>query len=206
MRNTPAAGSSSTSTLGAHSTGYGTLWRDGLIGRPGLTELEDVAAVHDWAVHSGLSDPDGCVISGASWGGYLTLLGLGTQPQRWALGLAVVPVADYVTAYLDEMDSLKALDRGLFGGAPDEAPEVYEECSPLTYVDRVRAPVLVMAGENDARCPIRQIENYLARLAGRGAPHDVYRFEAGHGSLVVEEQIRQVAAQLDFLHRHLPAR
>jgi dienelactone hydrolase len=188
------------------STGYGAAWRDGLIGAPGLTELADVAAVHDWAVRSGLSDPDRCVLSGASWGGYLTLLGLGTQPQRWAVGLAVVPVADYLTAYLDEMDSLKALDRGLFGGTPEEVPEVYRRCSPLTYVDRVRAPVLVLAGENDARCPIRQIENYLARLTARDAPHEVYRFDAGHGSLVVAEQIRQAAAQLDFLRRHLPAR
>jgi dienelactone hydrolase len=184
------------------STGYGAAWRDGLIGRPGLTELDDVAAVHDWAVHSGLSDPDRCVIAGGSWGGYLTLLGLGTQPERWALGLAMVPVADYVAAYADEMDSLKALDRGLFGGTPEDAPEVYERCSPLTYVDQVRVPVLVVAGQNDARCPIRQIENYLARLT---APHEVYRFDAGHGSIVVDEQIRQMDAQLDFLRRHLPA-
>ncbi len=187
------------------SVGYGAAWRDGLIGRPGLTELDDVAAVHDWTVHSGLSDPDRCAIAGGSWGGYLTLLGLGTQPDRWALGLAMVPVADYVVAYADEMDALKSLDRALFGGAPEDVPEVYQRCSPISYVDRVRAPVLVLAGENDARCPIRQIENYLARLAGRSVPHEVYRFEAGHGSIVVEEQIRQMAAQLDFLRRHLPA-
>ncbi len=187
------------------STGYGAAWRDGLIGRPGLTELADVAAVQDWAIGSGLSDPDRCAIAGASWGGYLALLGLGVQPDRWALGLALVPVADYVAAYEDEMDSLKALDRGLFGGSPEQVPEVYQRCSPITYVDQVRAPVLVVAGENDARCPIRQIENYLLRLASREAPHEVYRFDAGHGSIVVDEQIRQTAVQLDFLHRHLPA-
>jgi alpha/beta superfamily hydrolase len=81
------------------SVGYGTAWREGLIGRPGLTELADLAAVHDWAVQSGLSDPDRCAIGGGSWGGYLTLLALGTQPGRWALGLASVPIADYVAAY-----------------------------------------------------------------------------------------------------------
>ena len=40
-------------------------WRDAIEGRPGLTELEDVAAVHDWAVQSGLSDPGKCVVNGA---------------------------------------------------------------------------------------------------------------------------------------------
>src|SRR5262249_34484713 len=46
------------------STGYGAAWRDGLIGRPGLTELADVAAVQDWAVRTGLSDPGRCVLAG----------------------------------------------------------------------------------------------------------------------------------------------
>jgi dipeptidyl aminopeptidase/acylaminoacyl peptidase len=144
------------------------------------------------------------VLAGGSWGGYLTLLGLGTRPDRWALGLAAVPVADYVAAYEDEMEPLKAFDRSLFGGSPAEVPEKYALASPITYVDAVRVPVLVMAGENDPRCPIRQIENYLARLAERGVPHEVYRYDAGHGSLVVEERIRQMRAELDFVRRHLP--
>jgi acetyl esterase/lipase len=186
------------------SVGYGTAWREGLVGRPGLTELDDVAAVQDWAIHSGLSDPDRCVISGASWGGYLALLGLGTQPERWALALASVPVADYVAAYEDEMDELKSMDRSLFGGAPDDVPGVYQLSSPLTYIERVRAPILVLAGQNDARCPIRQIDNYLARLAELGKPHEVYRFDAGHGSVVMDEQVRQMSRQLDFLAAHLP--
>jgi dipeptidyl aminopeptidase/acylaminoacyl peptidase len=146
------------------------------------------------------------VLAGASWGGYLTLLGLGTYPDRWALGLATVPVADYVAAYEDEMEGLKAFDRSLFGGSPDEVPEKYRDASPLTYVDAVRAPVLILAGENDPRCPIRQIENYVRVLEQRGVAHEVYRYDAGHGSLVDDEVVRQVRAELDFTARHLRAR
>jgi dipeptidyl aminopeptidase/acylaminoacyl peptidase len=61
--------------------------------------------------------------------------------------------------------------------------------------------VLVVAGENDPRCPLRQIENYLAALSARGAEHEVYRFDAGHGSLVTEERIRQTRVMLDFADR-----
>jgi dipeptidyl aminopeptidase/acylaminoacyl peptidase len=183
------------------STGYGSAWRDAIEGRPGLTELEDAAAVHEWAVSSGLTDPSRCVVAGASWGGYLTLLALGTQPERWAAGVAAVPVADYLAAYEDEMEPLRAFDRALFGGSPDDKPERYHECSPLTYVDRVRAPVLVLAGENDPRCPIRQVDNYLDRLAERGLPYEVYRYDAGHGSLVVAETIRQTAVEVAFARR-----
>ena len=185
------------------SAGYGSAWRDAIEGRPGLTELEDIAAVHDWAVASGLSDPARMVIEGGSWGGYLTLLALGTQPERWTAGVSIVPVADYVTAYADEMETLRQFDRDIFGGSPDELPDRYRECSPLTYVDNVRAPVLVMAGENDPRCPIRQINNYLDRLATRHAPHSVYRYDAGHGSLVVAETIKQTAMAVNFARQAL---
>jgi dienelactone hydrolase/Tol biopolymer transport system component len=185
------------------STGYGREWTDALKHRVGLIELEDIAAVREWAVSSGLADPAKLVLAGGSWGGYLTLLGLGTQPQEWAVGLAAVPVADFVTSYEDEMENLKALDRTLFGGSPEEVPERYEASSPLTYVDAVRAPVYISAGVNDPRCPIRQIDNYVDRLAARGAVHEVYRYDAGHGSLVVEERIKQVRLEIDFADRYL---
>lgn len=186
------------------STGYGTPWRDALTGRPGLTECEDVAAVQDVVVAAGLTDPERCIVTGGSWGGYLTLLALGTQPERWAAGVAEVPVADYLSAYADEMEGLRALDRALFGGSPEELPESYRRSSPITYVDAVTAPVLVTAGANDPRCPLQQIDNYLAALTERGADHEVYRFDAGHGSLVTEETIRQVAVALEFCLRRVP--
>ncbi|MGP9020019.1 S9 family peptidase [Streptomyces sp. BR1] len=185
------------------STGYGREWTDALKHRVGLIELEDIAAVREWAVSSGLADPSRLVLAGGSWGGYLTLLGLGTEPDAWALGLAAVPVADYVTAYHDEMEALKAMDRTLLGGTPEEVPERFEASSPLTYVDAVKAPVYISAGVNDPRCPIRQVENYVDRLAARGAVHEVYRYDAGHGSLVVEERIKQVRLELEFAGRHL---
>ncbi|HWC79713.1 MAG TPA: prolyl oligopeptidase family serine peptidase [Pseudonocardiaceae bacterium] len=185
------------------STGYGSAWRDAIEGRPGVTELEDIAVVREWAVSSGLADPQKCVVEGASWGGYLTLLALGMQPAAWAAGIAVVPVADYVAAYEDEMEPLRDFDRALFGGSPEEVPDRYHESSPITYVDEVAAPVLVQAGENDPRCPIRQIDNYLARLSERGAPHEVYRYDAGHGSLVVAELVKQTAMSVDFVRRTL---
>ncbi|MFI5803669.1 prolyl oligopeptidase family serine peptidase [Streptomyces sp. NPDC051561] len=185
------------------STGYGREWTDALKHRVGLIELEDIAAVREWAVTSGLADPARIVLSGGSWGGYLTLLGLGTQPDAWALGLAAVPVADYVTAYHDEMEALKALDRTLFGGTPEEVPDRFRDSSPLTYVDDVRVPVYISAGVNDPRCPLQQIDNYVDRLAARDAVHEVYRYDAGHGSLVVEERIKQVRLEIDFAQRHL---
>jgi dipeptidyl aminopeptidase/acylaminoacyl peptidase len=186
------------------STGYGSAWRDALEKRVGHVELEDVVAVRDHLVETGVADPARIVLAGASWGGYLTLLGLGLYPDRWAIGVAGVPVADYVAAYEDEMEGLRAFDRSLFGGSPEEVPEKYRDSSPITYVEAVRAPVLILAGENDPRCPIRQIENYVEALAKRDIPHEVYRYDAGHGSLVDDERVRQINAEIAFVARHLP--
>lgn len=186
------------------STGYGSAWRDALEENVGLTELADIAAVHQALVDQGVVDPARSVLAGDSWGGYLTLLGLGTQPERWALGLAGVPVADYVAAYEDEMESLRAFDRSLFGGSPRDVPEAYRVASPITYVDAVRAPVLVLAGANDPRCPLRQIEGYVRALRDLGGVCEVYHYDAGHGSLVDDERVRQMRVELDFVARHLP--
>ncbi len=75
----------------------------------------------------------------------------------------------------------------------------------VVAMERVRVPVMVLASENDPRCPIRQIDNYLARLEELGKPHEVYRFDAGHGSLVIEETIRQVEVALSFALRTVPS-
>ena len=184
------------------STGYGSTWRDAIEGNPGHTELADVAAVHDWAIDSGLVEETRCIVEGWSWGGYLALLAMGTQPSRWAGGIAGAPVADYLTAYTEEMEQLRSFDRALFGGSPEQLPDRYRNASPLTYVQQVRAPLLILAGENDPRCPIRQIDNYLDALAARpDARYAVERFDAGHGSLVIEQSIRQHAIEIAFARK-----
>ena len=67
--------------------------------------------------------------------------------------------------------------------------------------------MLVLAGENDPRCPIRQVEVYLAALAAAGkVPYEVSRFDAGHGSLVVEETMRHAATEVSFAQRACGAR
>ncbi|CAN5799261.1 prolyl oligopeptidase family serine peptidase [soil metagenome] len=185
------------------STGYGKRWQDALEGDPGRPELVDLLAGRDHAVASGLADPDRVVLVGASWGGYLTLQGIGTQPSAWSAAVATVPVADYVAAYADESPSLRQFDEGLFGCTPDECPELYRERSPITYAGQVRAPVLIITGANDTRCPRRQVDNYVAALRDHGVAHHYDVFEAGHGSMASAENVRQQALSLDFVAEHL---
>ena len=63
--------------------------------------------------------------------------------------------------------------------------------------------MLVLAGANDPRCPLRQIENWLTAAELAGKEVEVHRFDAGHGSLVVDERVAQLRAELTFVARHL---
>ncbi|MFI7449844.1 prolyl oligopeptidase family serine peptidase [Nonomuraea sp. NPDC049714] len=188
------------------STGYGSKWRDALYGEVGHIELADVAAVRQYVVDRGISDPGRLILAGTAWGGYLTLLGLGTQPGLWAAGIAAVPIACHRTSYEDETGSLRAHHRALFGGSPDEHPERYAASSPITYVDQVKSPVLILSGENDLRCPLRQINQYVSQLAEHGREHEVYTYDAVRESLVVAERLAQTTLQLEFARKHVNGR
>jgi dipeptidyl aminopeptidase/acylaminoacyl peptidase len=186
------------------STGYGRSWRDALTGDPGFTDVDDVTAGLRDLVERGIADPERSVVGGWSWGGYITLMQMGRNPELWCAGVAGIPVGDYVRAYHEEAPALQALDRGLVGGTPADAPERYRRSSPLTYVDRVRAPVLFVIGENDSRCPLGQALAYVEALAARGAAHETYLFSAGHGSFVTDEDVQQQRAILGFLQANVP--
>ena len=183
------------------SVGYGREWRDALIGDIGGPELEDVLAGLDNLVGGGIADPSRLVVAGWSWGGYVTLMMLGTHPGRFKAGVAGVPVADYVASYDDMSPILQAYDRALLGGTPLEVPGLMRERSPIEHVDAVTEPLLILAGRNDSRCPIRQVMNYVDRLEARAHPFELYLYDTGHASFVVDEEVRQMGVILDFLVR-----
>jgi dipeptidyl aminopeptidase/acylaminoacyl peptidase len=186
------------------SIGYGRRWRDTLIGNIGGPELEDVNSGLADLVRRGIADPRRAVIAGWSWGGYVTLLELGKHPELWVCGVAGVPIGDYQAGYEDLSPLLQAYDRALIGSPPSEAPELMRERNPINFADRVKAPVLIIAGEHDSRCPIRQVMLYVEKLQAGSHPHEVYRFSTGHSSFDVEERVRQVRTILDFLERNVP--
>jgi dipeptidyl aminopeptidase/acylaminoacyl peptidase len=185
------------------SEGYGRAWRDRIIGDIGGPEPVDVNAGLADLVAQGIADPSRAVIAGWSWGGYTTLMELGKFPDLWICGVAGIPVGDYEMGYEDLSPTLQAYDRALLGGTPDEVPELMADRNPIVHVDGVRVPVLFLIGENDSRCPFRQAMAYVDKVAARDHPHEVYLFGTGHGSNDIEEEIRQLAAILDFLARNV---
>ena len=101
------------------------------------------------------------------------------------------------------MEALRAYDRALFGGSPDEVPDRYQRSSPITYVDDVTLAAPHPRRRERPALPDPPDRQLRRAPRGRAFDVEVYRFDAGHGTLVVEERINQMAAQLDFARRHL---
>ena len=100
--------------------------------------------------------------------------------------------------YEDEADTLRGYQRALFNGSPEEQPEAHVKSSPITYVDDVVAPLLVIQGSNDTRCPPRPMQAYEAKMKAAGKSIEVQWFEAGHGSGDVALTIAQQESMMTF--------
>ncbi len=185
------------------SVTFGREFETSIRGNLGELEVEDLAGARRWLVEQGIARPDAVFVTGWSYGGYLTLLALGRHPGLWAGGMAGIAIADWITMYEDEADTLRGYQRALFGGSPEEVPDAMRRSSPITYADRVAAPILVIQGANDTRCPARQMRLYEERLRSLGKEITVHWFEAGHGSAAQEKQIEHQELMLRFSHRVL---
>ena len=191
------------------STTFGKDFEKSIIGRLGDLEVQDLAAAYDWLVENAIANPRVVFLTGGSYGGYLTLHAIARKPELWAGGMASVAVADWSLMYEDSHEGLRGVLRALFAGAPDEKPDVYEKSSPITHADQIQAPILVLQGRNDMRCPPRQVEVYESKLKSLGKEITVHWFDAGHGAFAqdqrIEHQEMKLRFALDVLSRMSPS-
>jgi dipeptidyl aminopeptidase/acylaminoacyl peptidase len=182
---------------------FGREFEEKIWGNLGFWEMEDLAAARTWLVDEGISQPDAMLLTGWSYGGYITLMGLGKLPDLWAGGMAGIAISDWAMLYEDASEALRGYDVALFGGTPEEKPEQYRISSPITYAEHVKAPVLIIQGRNDTRTPARPIEVYEQRLKDLGKSVEVHWFDAGHWGAGVEQDIQHCELMLRFAYRVL---
>lgn len=185
------------------STTFGREFKEKIWGDLGHWEVEDMVAARDWLVEQGIAQSRAIVLTGASYGGYLTLMALGKYPHLWAAGMAMVAPADMVTEYYDGTDWSRAYLTAMLGGGPDEKPEQYAASSPITYAEQVQAPLLVIQGSNDLRCPPAQMERYASRMQELGKPFEIVWFDAGHEGLDTDQFIGFQERMLTFAYQVL---
>jgi dipeptidyl aminopeptidase/acylaminoacyl peptidase len=162
------------------STTFGREFQEKILGDLGHWEVEDMVAARRWLVEEGIALEDRILLTGWSYGGYLTLQALGKYPDLWAGGMAGTAITDWVVQYEDSAEALRGYQVSLFGGMPEEKAEAYAAASPINYVEDLQAPVIIIQGRHDTRTPARPIEMYKAKMRALGKPIEVHWFESGH--------------------------
>ena len=186
------------------STGYGKEFQHANLFDMGGGDLQDVLAAADWIKQTGYVDPKKLILMGGSYGGYLTMMGVTKAPDLWAAGVPIVPFVNWFTEIANEDPILRESDLATMGD-PEKNKALFEDRSPINFVDQIKAPLYLLAGGNDPRCPKEEAQQVVDAVKKHGgvAEYKVYENE-GHGFARVDNQIDAYKRVGDFLKAHVP--
>lgn len=177
------------------SVTFGRAFREGFWGAGGDREIEDVEAAISWLRAQGLANPASTFITGASFGGHLTLLSMGRLPDAFAGGLAHVAVADWASTISEMNPAVRAVWSSWV------PPELVEKFSALTYVNDITGSVWINQGAVDTRTPVVGVQRFVDELAERGGDIVLEIFDGGHEPTGLEILERDQRRMLDLVRR-----
>lgn len=148
------------------STSYGEAFCRAIQGDWGPREHDDVMSGIDEVIRRGWADPERLFCTGFSQGGIMTNWAVG-HTDRFRAAVSEHGMWDYVAAYGTDDCHLWWQDDL---GVPWQNPDQYRRISPMSGVEAIRTPLLIMAGELDWRCPLSQSEQLYLALKKRGIP------------------------------------
>ena len=185
------------------STGYGKEFQQANLFDMGGGDLQDVLAGVDWIKQTGHLDPKKIAVMGGSYGGYMTMMAVTKAPEVWAAGVPIVPFVNWFTEIENEDPELREGDLATMGD-PVKNKALWEERSPINYIDRIKAPLLLLAGGHDPRCPKSETLQVVDAIKERGGTVDYKIYDnEGHGFARVENQIDAYKRIADFLLAHV---
>ena len=185
------------------STGYGKRYHRLDDKRKRLDSVRDLEALHAWLEATPGLDASRAALMGGSYGGYMVLAGLAFQPQLWAAGVDIVGISSLVT-FLENTAPWRRKFREREYGSLEEDREFLVEASPITRIDDMRAPLLIIHGANDPRVPLGEAEQIHAALEAKGVTTDLLVYEdEGHGLAKLKNRLDAYPKAADFLDRVL---
>ena len=147
------------------SIGYGKAWREGVYMDVGGKDAKDAWMVTNYLRTLPYVDMDRVGVWGLSYGGFFTLIAVTDQPKLFRAAVDVAGVADYAMYYEDPYHGGWTASRI---GTPEQNPKVYENASPLSHVDRLERPLLVLHGTSDVNVPYLHSVRLIDELLKKG--------------------------------------
>ncbi|GAA1822092.1 S9 family peptidase [Planosporangium flavigriseum] len=179
------------------SAGYGRAYRELLRGQWGVVDVEDCVAAAQALVDRGEADGARLAIRGGSAGGWTTLAAL-TSTAVFAAGTSYFGVAELLRFVQDTHDFESRYIDGLVGPLP-ESRDRYVQRAPLSHVNRLSCPVLLLQGSDDRVVPPSQSLMFRDALAAKGIPHAYLEFEGEqHGFRMESTIVAAHEAELSF--------
>ncbi len=188
------------------STGYGLGFTQMVEGDWGHGPRLDVLAGLDWLEQKGLMDPRRVFVMGGSYGGYMALLLHGRHADRFRAVVDIFGPSDLRTFLASVPETWKPMMKRWLGD-PETQPEKFIEDSPITYVEQMTRPMLVVQGANDPRVVKAESDQMVAALRERGRLVEYLVLEnEGHGFAQKDNEItayRAIAEFLETQRRHI---
>jgi dipeptidyl aminopeptidase/acylaminoacyl peptidase len=149
------------------SIGYGRKWREGVYMDVGGKDAKDAWMAANYLKTLPYVDTDRVGVWGLSYGGFFTLIAVTDQPRLFRAAVDVAGVVDYAMYYEDPYHGGWTASRI---GTPAEHPDVYANASPISHVDRLEHPLLILHGTSDVNVPylhsVRLIDELLKKGKG----------------------------------------
>jgi dipeptidyl aminopeptidase/acylaminoacyl peptidase len=185
------------------STGYGKTY-ERLVQRDwGGADLQDWDYANRWLREQDWVDPDRIGVYGGSYGGFAVLTCVTRLPDRWAAAVDIVGPSNLVTFTKAVPPTWRRMTKALVGD-PEEDAELLRERSPITYIENVRTPLLVMQGAKDPRVVKPESDQIVERLRAQGAEVEYVVFDdEGHGFTKRHNELKAFALAAEWFERHL---
>ncbi len=183
------------------STGYGKKWQNASRYDMGGVDNDDCVAGAKYLLENRLAKR--IAVTGRSHGGYLTMTCLTSTPELFAGGSAVVPFLNWFKSHEKSREDLKHWNIENMGD-PEENKGLWHARSPYFFLDQVNAPVQLICGENDPRCPALDSIEARDKLIELGKEVELHLYKGeGHSFLKVENIIDAEVKRVEFLERVL---
>ncbi len=186
------------------STGYGEEWYDAGLRNWGTVMVDDITAATRWAVAEGIADPARTCIVGWSYGGYAALMSAVRESELYRCVVSIAGVSD--------LRALAAQERRFYGGrfranySIGSDSDELKAGSPLRSPERIKAPVLLVHGDDDIQVMVDHSRRMARALDGARKAHELVIIKDGNHSLTRFEWRQTLLANLEgFLGKHIGA-